>query len=278
MKKQAMLFAAVVLVASSSVVLAEAEVEDLGQPAYHHSGRYYGRDQDENTQGEFVLADRVAKIEQQVNNLNSQNTTAKFEEMQQVLQQLHGDIEKQAHDIAVLNQQQRDFFKDVNRRLAQLGQASTDVASTEEASADSQAQAAKTDATTTALSSEHQAFRDAFELLKAKQYDEAIVAFKKYLDRFPEGRFTVNAYYWLGEVYYLQGNAEPAKVAFERVVKDYPTNQKMPDAMLKLAIIASDGGDKSAATHLFDKIQKQFPGTTAARLAAIRAQELKLSS
>lgn len=126
--------------------------------------------------------------------------------------------------------------------------------------------------------SESELYQQAFSSLKSKQYDRALTQFKEYITKYPKGNYAVNAHFWTGEINYLKGKHSVAKKSFETVVKNYPKDKKIPDAMLKLAIIATDTGHKSQAEEMLTQIQKQYPGTTAARLAMIRAQELRLST
>lgn len=130
----------------------------------------------------------------------------------------------------------------------------------------------------TPVTGEQELYQQAFGLLKSKQYDRALTQFKEYVTKYPKGNYAVNAHFWMGEISYLQGKHSAAKKSFETVVKNYPKDKKIPDAMLKLAVIAMDTGHKSQAEEMLAQIQKQYPGTTAARLAMIRAQELRLSA
>jgi tol-pal system protein YbgF len=120
-------------------------------------------------------------------------------------------------------------------------------------------------------------YQQGFSLLKSKQYDRALSQFKDYINKYPQGRYAVNAHFWMGEISYLQGKYAVAKKSFEVVVKNHPKDTKVPDALLKLAIIATDTGHKQQAEEMLAQIQKKYPGTTPARLAMIRAQELRLS-
>lgn len=133
-------------------------------------------------------------------------------------------------------------------------------------------------ASDTPVTGEQGLYQQAFGLLKSKQYDRALTQFKEYVTKYPKGNYAVNAHFWMGEISYLQGKHSAAKKSFETVVKNYPKDKKIPDAMLKLAVIATDTGHKSQAEEMLAQIQKQYPGTTAARLAMIRAQELRLST
>lgn len=272
------------LLLSVNLYAQPAPVEDLGQsaepelerPAYLDDGGEYRPEEQEHPQLSFTQ--RVAKLERQVQNINRNNFSNKFDQLQEQLQQLRGELEQQQHDIKVLAQQQKQFYSDLNDRLAAQQKTAVQQRSVPLPPEAESSTAAPKRVTTALTEKENQSYRDAFELLKSKQYDDAITAFQKYLMQFPNGHYVVNSNYWLGEVYYLQGKPSDAKKAFTVVVTNYPNSQKMPDAMLKLAIIAIDAGDVNKGRDLLDQVQQRFPGTTAARLAALRSQELKLSS
>jgi len=267
------------LLLSMHVFAEPAPVEDLGQPAELEQPSYLDGDSDrfnqEQPQARLTVQQRVNKLEQQIRNLfqNSQSNT--LAQLQEQLQQLRGQLDKTQHDIAVLAQQQKQFYSDLNSRITAQKQLSAVQPAALMPGSPGQATVQNN---TVLTAKESQAYRDAFELLKAKQYDEAIMAFQKYLMQYPDGHYVVNSNYWLGEVYYLQGKPTQAKKAFTVVVKNFPNSQKIADAMLKLAIIAIDAGDTSHGREILDRVQQQYPGTTAARLAALRAQELRLSS
>lgn len=264
-----------------------APVEDLGQPVELERPRYsvnneQNRDsryeqstyeQDsyaEQADAPSAFEQRLNKVEQQIANVNSQNAPGRIEQLQDELQQLRGQLEKQTHDIAVLARQQKQFYQDLSQRITQNLQTAKSASQAMPALATGQSESVSPN--------ESQAYRVAFESLKSKQYDQAIDAFQKYLVRYPAGHYVVNSNYWLGEIYYLQGKSMDAKKAFTSVVKNYPNSQKMPDAMLKLAIIEIEAGNKAQGQQLLEQVQQRYPGTTAARLAALRYQELKLSS
>src|SRR5699024_2850314 len=78
----------------------------------------------------------------------------------------------------------------------------------------------------------YQAIQDLIQ--KQKKYDEAISKLYEFIDTYPEGDLTVNAYYWLGEVYLAKPKPEQARQAFSIVATRYPDHRKAPDAVYKL--------------------------------------------
>jgi len=76
-----------------------------------------------------------------------------------------------------------------------------------------------------------------------------------------------NAWYWLGEVKLAQGKVEAAGSAFNQVLTSYPRNAKAADALYKLAVLADRGGDRATARQLMQRVQNEYPQSSAAGLA-----------
>jgi tol-pal system protein YbgF len=118
----------------------------------------------------------------------------------------------------------------------------------------------------TAGNPELQAYQSAFNLLRSKKYPAAITKMQGYLKDYPDGKYAVNAHYWLGEIYYLQKKLPQAITEFQTVLDHYPNSEKVPDAMLKLAMIYSAKGEYEKSHQLFQKIKNKYPNSAAARL------------
>ncbi|GAB6068721.1 tol-pal system protein YbgF [Methylothermus subterraneus] len=115
-----------------------------------------------------------------------------------------------------------------------------------------------------------QAYQKAYETLQAGLYDEAILAFSAFLKAHPDSEQAGDAWYWLGEAYYVKRDFVGARQAFEQVIERFPDHAKAPDALLKLGYVAIDLGDWQAATHHLNAVIERFPGTRAAELARER--------
>lgn len=118
------------------------------------------------------------------------------------------------------------------------------------------------------------AYRNAFDALIKKQYDQARSGFENYLTQFPKGQFLVNAHYWLGEIYLLQKKSDLALAQFQAVVDQFPNSSKVSDAKLKIAQILAQTGKIPQARQQLITIIKKYPGSTAAQLAKIQLQQI----
>lgn len=257
-----------------------------------------------NTRDSLSVKDRLRLLEQQMDNLVQMNLPAKIDNLQQQLQQLNGQLEVQAHDIQTLSDQQKSFYQDINQRLSNSkpAKASTTqtaptagsfsdagvsslpnnttadpIAKAEANVTENNASAQNAQVTSQIISagSEDKAYQGAFDLLVNKKTAAATTAFQEFLKAYPNGNYAANAHYWLGELYSQQSKNELAAKEFILVIQKYPHHAKVPDAMLKLAIIHDEAGLHTQAQQELQKLIQKFPDSSAARLAGMRLQQMK---
>jgi tol-pal system protein YbgF len=84
---------------------------------------------------------------------------------------------------------------------------------------------------------------------------------------FPQSDLVGNAYYWLGEVYMVQGDASLAVVSFEYVISKFPQHRKIPDALYKAGVAYQNTGNVDKANQLLQRVLAEYPESSAARLA-----------
>lgn len=120
------------------------------------------------------------------------------------------------------------------------------------------------------------AYYQAFNLLKAGRYDDAVAQFNGFLTTYPQSTFADSAQYWLGEAYYVQRRYEPAIAQYQKLISAYPGSAKLTNAMLKIGYSYHELGQLDAAKGELQALMKQYPGTTPARLAEERLQRIRL--
>ncbi|MFC4819387.1 tol-pal system protein YbgF [Dokdonella ginsengisoli] len=122
------------------------------------------------------------------------------------------------------------------------------------------------------------AYNDAFAALKDGRYAESARRFKTFIDQYPSGELTGNAYYWLGESYYVTQNYPIAQESFETLLQRYPNSQKAPDALLKIGYSQYEQKQWDSAEATLNKVVQSYPDTTVARLAQGRLRALKMEA
>ena len=124
---------------------------------------------------------------------------------------------------------------------------------------------------------ERAAYDAAFNQLKAGQYVESARLFQEFLAAHPNGTYTPNALYWLGESYYVTQNYQLAQEQFQSLLDRYPTHDKAAGALLKVGLAQFGLKQVDAAERTLADVANRYPGTDAARTAADRLNAIQLS-
>jgi tol-pal system protein YbgF len=70
------------------------------------------------------------------------------------------------------------------------------------------------------------------------------------------------AYFWLGEAAFVNGQYREAADSFLKSSTNYPDNQKAPESLLKLGISLKRLGETQAACSSFSELGRRFPDAT----------------
>jgi len=225
----------------------------------------------------------------QLSRPNSANAELFFmiEQLKQEVSELRGLVEQQAFQLRNLEVAGKRRYQDLDARVLaisqQLGAPGTSApAAVSHVPAGSlpsklpeagivpaagQAESAPAVASPPVSEEQKQAYAKAYSLVKQKSFEEAVDSLHSYIERYPEGELTGNAYYWLGEVYLVLPKLEQAKQSFMIVVKTFPGHRKVADSMFKLAVTYDRLLDPVNSEKYLELVQKSFPNSTASKLA-----------
>ena len=188
--------------------------------------------------------------------------------LQQEVQELRGLVEQQGYQIKRMARDQQEQYIDLDRRVSTLrGGSGAPAASTGTTPSAAAAPAAS--------GGERGAYTAAFNLMKEQQFDASADAFNKLIVDYPNGEFTPNAFYWLGELYLAKTSYERARQSFSQVINLYPDHQKVPDALYKLGVVYHRLGDTTRSLEFLNRVRGEHPQSSAAGLAQTYAAELR---
>lgn len=243
-------------------------------------------------QDRLSLADRVSRLEQQ-SQANAGNTSLvnQVNDLQQQLSQLQGQIEELQHQNQQLQDSQKAQYADVDSRLGRLEkggapaqapaaapapQASAPAPAAQQLpQAAAPAPAAASSSPGQAAPAEQAAYDAAFKSLRGGDYVTASRGFRDFLTKYPDSPLAPNAYYWLGESYYVTMNYPVAIEAFQRLVKQFPQSEKVSDGLLKVGYCQIELKQQDAAIATLKQVTTKYPGTKAAGLAQERLRRLQ---
>ena len=102
-------------------------------------------------------------------------------------------------------------------------------------------------------------YKYAYDMLVRENYAEAETSFKAFIGEHPNDPLASNAYYWLGETYYVQKNYQLAAVSFAKGFQRFPRGNKALDQLFKLALTFISLGKNEDACATFSKLEAEFP-------------------
>jgi tol-pal system protein YbgF len=225
------------------------------------------------------LEARVIRMERVVENQSLVQLASEVEMLRSETTALRGEIETLRFETENSDARQRELYVDVDRRLQALEtspRAFEPPPSSGPAPAAAGAAAAAAAATVPPrpAGSDQQNYDAAFALLQGRKYEESAAAFETFLTQFPTSPRADNAVYWLAETHYVRGQYGDALPVFRRVIEEHPQSDKVPDALLKVGFCQIEMGDRTAARTSLQEVMRQYPDTTAARLASQRLDRL----
>ncbi|MHB8766859.1 MAG: tol-pal system protein YbgF, partial [Deferrisomatales bacterium] len=110
-------------------------------------------------------------------------------------------------------------------------------------------------------------YDQAYALYKQAKYPEARELFATYIQDNPDTNLTDNAYFWIGETYYDQGQFEPAILEYDKAIQKFPKGDKVASALLKQAFAFDAIGDRVDARILLKKILREHASSEQAAIA-----------
>jgi len=192
--------------------------------------------------------------------------------LQAEVRDLRGELEEQKYLLQTLERDHQDRYVELDKRLSSLNE--DPLAQFAQTKEPSQRTEFVKNSTIGSKGSERDQYGMAIDLMRARKFQEAISSFQELIETFPNGRYTANCFYWLGELFVATGDKELGRQNFMQVINLYPDNQKVPDALYKLGRIYIDLGDMDIGQRYLSRVMENHPESSAAKLAITYSESL----
>lgn len=110
-------------------------------------------------------------------------------------------------------------------------------------------------------------YKASLSLYRQGDYGVAKGGFKQFMNQDPRHDYQDNGLYWIGECEFGLGRHKKAISLFKQVIDEHPGGNKVPDAMLKMALAYRELGQTERARQLLKKVASQYPNTNVGDLA-----------
>lgn len=106
-------------------------------------------------------------------------------------------------------------------------------------------------------------FESAYALVQQRQYEQAEMSLRQFIQSHPRDRQVGAATYWLGETYLQRNRNREAAEQFLKVSTDYARSPQAPEAMLKLGASLNALGAREQACATLAELERKFPSAGA---------------
>lgn len=117
-------------------------------------------------------------------------------------------------------------------------------------------------AATGAAPSPKEAYDSAYAYVLRKEYEQAEMGFRQFLQSYPRDRLAADATFWLGESYFQRQRYREAAEQFLKISRDYPKAGKAADSLLKLGMSLNGLGARDQACATFAKVSVDYPSAS----------------
>ncbi|WP_298956483.1 tol-pal system protein YbgF [uncultured Methylobacterium sp.] len=106
-------------------------------------------------------------------------------------------------------------------------------------------------------------YESAYAYVLQRQYEQAEMSLRQFIQSHPRDALVPDATYWLGESYLQRNRTREAAEQFLKVSTDYARSRKAPDAMLKLGTSLNALGAREQACATLAELERKFPQASA---------------
>lgn len=217
-----------------------------------------------------VVEDRITKIHRLFISHSQlfQQIQKKIDNNQNDLEKLREQIQENQYSLSKLIKQQNDFQNQIDKIIKDYENIKTYHLNKKNINK-------KNKIISSQISSDRIDYNEAINLaFNKKKYSDAINKLKLFMTKYPSSNYRPNAQYWIGQIYYVTGNSNDAIYNFASVVQNFPNFQKVPDALLKIGILAQKDHQNDKAKKIYNKIIELYPNDIAAIEAKKRLKNI----
>ncbi|WP_047248095.1 tol-pal system protein YbgF [Chromobacterium subtsugae] len=198
---------------------------------------------------------RIAAVETKLSNDKLLEMVSQVDSLKAEVAKLRGDIEVLNYNLQTTQKRQNDLYNDLDGRLSHLEGAGKQDASQPAAARQAGDSQASPD------------YDKALNLLRARDFPNAINALGLYIQQNPQAPQAVEASYWLGVAHTALRQYDAAIDIHRRFVEQNPGHHFAPDALRNIGNCQRELGQVDQAKNTFRRLIKLYPKSDAAQKA-----------
>jgi len=201
-----------------------------------------------------------------------------IEQLRQETQALRGLMEELSYQLGQMSSDQKMRYLDLDQRLGELvriqkeavvavpTQGGTAVVLDPAMPDDTTGQGVR--AAAAPAISDQDAYNSAFQLIRERQFDDALAAMESFTQAYPDSELVLDARFWRGQVFDVQGRDQEAIEAFKSITLDAPDYRRILQVKVKLGKLLVKNQDLMNGRKILQEVITQAPESVEAGLAS----------
>lgn len=197
-----------------------------------------------------------------------------LEQLRQETQSLRGLMEELSFQLQEMSQDQKQRYLDLDERLGELvrvqreaASAAVPPASTPPSSPVVIGESSGSVAEPSPSVSDQDAYNAAFELIRAREFDSALDAMAEFIQAYPDSPLVLDARFWRGQVFDVQGVDAQAIEEFANLLQVAPDYRRALQVKVKLGKLLVKNQDVQNGRVILQEVIDQAPDSVEAGLA-----------
>ena len=201
-----------------------------------------------------------------------------IEQLRQETQALRGLMEELSYQLGQMSSDQKTRYLDLDQRLGELvriqkeavvavpTQGGTVVVLDPATPDDTTGQGVQ--AAAAPEISDQDAYNSAFQLIRERQFDDALAAMESFTQAYPDSELVLDARFWRGQVFDVLGRDQEAIEAFKGITLDAPDYRRILQVKVKLGKLLVKNQDLMNGRKILQEVITQAPESVEAGLAS----------
>lgn len=213
------------------------------------SGSFLAQSQQESLE---MLLEKLNKLEEEIANLsnNLDQNTYELQRIEDANQLRYMDLDKRIHQLETLILLSNE---DDNKDQIVSGDINENPLSDLIANDESE--------------EEFLLWSNSLKLIENSRYSEAAENLRLLILSFPRGEYSIEAYFYLGDIYFQQQMYQDSIETFNSLLINFPENNRTPETIFKLGLNFLRLEDEIAAISNFNNVIQNYPESSAAILS-----------
>ena len=213
------------------------------------SGNFLAQSQQESLE---ILFEKLNKLEEEIANLsnNLDQNTYELQRIEDANQLRYMDLDKRIHQLETLI-----LLSNEDDNQDQIASGDIDENPLSDLIANDESE------------EEFLLWSNSLKLIENSRYSEAAENLRLLILSFPQGEYSIEAYFYLGDIYFQQQMYQDSIETFNSLLINFPENNRTPETIFKLGLNFLRLEDEIAAISNFNNVIQNYPESSAAILS-----------